>query len=624
MKKLGYCPISSETFLSRSLDALQEGHALDVLDREQLEQDAAFAVSLMPDALFPDCTVDLPLMGGASEGLTLSFDCYERCSLEYQSSGTYFRRLGLSAMNAPENRDDLLLLHVKGESFRAETVDRKKRAGVRLSAREGEAFLRDFPVFQPLSGLPLRAAAEPLGALTRVTVSSGPVYARDRFENKPYKATVLKLLADAGVPAENLRALEKASFNLGIPYYDREHGFGKWISYIDVAGFVFTLRGADIVDCRAEICISDRCIAFEGKLSRRLKSYQWHITDFCDQRCKHCYLFAEDAALHCVSTPWDQLLLTLAQIEEDADQRGSVPNLVLTGGDPILHPDFWRFAEEIHRRGISWAILGNPFHLDEAVCRRLYQLGCVFYQLSLDGLPAWHDYMRKPGSFDATVGAVALLNDAGIRTHLMATVSRQNKEDVLACMEVAIEHHAYNFSFARYCATSREKAAETYMSPEEYRDFLLRWYQKRKQYEEAGCETHFGLKEHLFILLQSELGEFTPAQYYLDHPDVICDGCHLGQHITILPNGDLMACRRMDGSVIGNVKTDSVHNIVTGELCKSYVDIKNIKKCKDCDLLQWCRGCRAVGFNVTGDLQGEDPCCWKHIEENSPERRKRT
>ena len=24
-------------------------------------------------------------------------------------------------------------------------------------------------------------------------------------------------------------------------------------------------------------------------------AFQWHITDECDQRCKHCYIFAEDA-----------------------------------------------------------------------------------------------------------------------------------------------------------------------------------------------------------------------------------------------------------------------------------------------------------------------------------------
>lgn len=24
-------------------------------------------------------------------------------------------------------------------------------------------------------------------------------------------------------------------------------------------------------------------------------AFQWHITDECDQRCQHCYIFSEDA-----------------------------------------------------------------------------------------------------------------------------------------------------------------------------------------------------------------------------------------------------------------------------------------------------------------------------------------
>ena len=32
---------------------------------------------------------------------------------------------------------------------------------------------------------------------------------------------------------------------------------------------------------------------------------------------------------------------------------------------------------------------------------------------------------------------------------------------------------------------------------------------------------------------------------------------------------------------------------------------------RDCELLQVCRGCRAVGCNVTGELRGPDPMCWK-------------
>ena len=35
-------------------------------------------------------------------------------------------------------------------------------------------------------------------------------------------------------------------------------------------------------------------------------SFQWHITDACDQRCKHCYIFSEDTCKHLDSMTWEQ------------------------------------------------------------------------------------------------------------------------------------------------------------------------------------------------------------------------------------------------------------------------------------------------------------------------------
>lgn len=37
---------------------------------------------------------------------------------------------------------------------------------------------------------------------------------------------------------------------------------------------------------------------------------QWHITDNCDLRCKHCYIYAKKMVKP-VETPWDNLLSTL-------------------------------------------------------------------------------------------------------------------------------------------------------------------------------------------------------------------------------------------------------------------------------------------------------------------------
>lgn len=80
-----------------------------------------------------------------------------------------------------------------------------------------------------------------------------------------------------------------------------------------------------------------------------------------------------------------------------------LPYFYITGGDPILHPDFWKLLELLKEYRIPFTILGNPFHLNDEVCNRLKEYGCEKYQLSLDGMRQTHDWFHKSGSFDITL-----------------------------------------------------------------------------------------------------------------------------------------------------------------------------------------------------------------------------
>ena len=62
-------------------------------------------------------------------------------------------------------------------------------------------------------------------------------------------------------------------------------------------------------------------------------AFQWHITDACDQRCKHCYLYAEDVARRPSEMSWDQIERTFARILEFCEAFGRRPYLYLTSGD---------------------------------------------------------------------------------------------------------------------------------------------------------------------------------------------------------------------------------------------------------------------------------------------------
>ena len=278
-------------------------------------------------------------------------------------------------------------------------------------------------------------------------------------------------------------------------------------------------------------------------------SFQWHITDECDQRCRHCYIFSEDNGKKLDAMTWAQIEDTFYNCLDFCEMYNRQPYFYITGGDPILHPDFWKLLSLMKEHEIPFTILGNPFHLNDAVCRKLKEYGCQKYQLSLDGMRETHDWFRKLGSFDAALEKISCIKNAGIRSVVMTTVSGTNIEEIPDIIDTVVARKADVFAFARYCPTSDEK--DTGIEPMRYRRLLADCDKKFKEYERKGCETYFNKKDHLWTLYEYETGAFRIPETIEE--GMIYGGCNCGNcHLTILPTGDIFACRRARNSKVGN------------------------------------------------------------------------
>ena len=95
---------------------------------------------------------------------------------------------------------------------------------------------------------------------------------------------------------------------------------------------------------------------------------------------------------------------------------------------------------------------------------------------------------------------------------------------------------------------------------------------------------------------------------------MIYSGCNCGNgHLTILPTGEVYACRRVQNSRVGNAFTDRLADLWVNEL-EAYREYDKFAKCSKCKLKAWCRGCPAVAAaNSGGDFYAADPQCWKEI-----------
>jgi radical SAM/SPASM domain protein of ACGX system len=336
-------------------------------------------------------------------------------------------------------------------------------------------------------------------------------------------------------------------------------------------------------------------------------SIQWHLTTRCEQRCKHCYLFNSPQASSEIA---GERLVTLSRLKRIADDHaqtcrrlGARPRVSLTGGNPLLHEHFWTLLAYLKNLGTKVHVMGNPFGITDEVARDLVAHDVSKFQLSLDGLEATHDSLRKHGSYRETERACRTLTQNGVGVAIMTTVSRLNMGEIPELAERVVEMGARAYAFARLCPSDGD--ASVLPTAAEYRQFLSVMWDAFRRLDGRG--TSFVMKDHLWSLFLKEIGEFHPQ----DTGGVIVDGCGLGiSHLTVLADGSVYACRRFS-SRVGDVPRQSLYDIFLGRQMDEYREVERMEKCGKCELLPYCRGCMAVAHSVSGDWRAADPQCWK-------------
>src|SRR5512136_2671169 len=124
-------------------------------------------------------------------------------------------------------------------------------------------------------------------------------------------------------------------------------------------------------------------------LPRVPRSCFWEITQACNLRCIHCEASAGDTAA-------DELSTTEALALADALAELGTRDVQLTGGEPLVRPDWPVIAERLVQRGVNVVVISNGLALGERVIARLVRLGVKGVSVSLDGDRTVHDRIRVP------------------------------------------------------------------------------------------------------------------------------------------------------------------------------------------------------------------------------------
>ncbi len=155
----------------------------------------------------------------------------------------------------------------------------------------------------------------------------------------------------------------------------------------------------------------------------------WNLTRRCNLACRHCYAFAADAQF--TGEPETPVMLRLL---EDL-KAASVPALILSGGEPLVHPDVHAIAARAKSMGFHVALSSNGTLLDAQAVDRCREVGYDYVGVSIDGLRATHDHFRRrDGAFDEALDGLRRARDAGLPVGLRFTLTHETAADLPAVL----------------------------------------------------------------------------------------------------------------------------------------------------------------------------------------------
>ncbi|MBI4801710.1 MAG: radical SAM protein [Elusimicrobia bacterium] len=206
----------------------------------------------------------------------------------------------------------------------------------------------------------------------------------------------------------------------------------------------------------------------------------WQINSVCNLGCLHC---CEEAGHHIPGEMTrDQIFNFLHQVREMG-----IPYVAISGGEPLLHPDFFEVAEFIQEAGISLKVETNGEFIDDRTVERFAALDFRSVQISLDGATsATHEVLRLKGNWGKSHAAVRKLVKKGVTTEIVFVPTSFNIHEVGPAIDMAYNLGCYGFYTGKIMRIGRAALNWDKLNPteEQYKACFKILDEKTKQYKD--------------------------------------------------------------------------------------------------------------------------------------------
>ena len=350
--------------------------------------------------------------------------------------------------------------------------------------------------------------------------------------------------------------------------------------------------------------------------NRYFPAMSWMITGKCNYNCLHCFNAADNAP---IMSEWT--IEEAKRLIEQAQKCG-INAFTITGGEPMLHKNFFEIVESIYAHGMHLEDLNtNGSFLDETALEQFRKIGCnPLIKISFDGI-GHHDWLRnRKGAEADALRAIRLCLENGFRVKVQTNVHRLNIESMLPTAEMLDEMGVDEMRVIRTSESPRwkENADGSCLEVEEYYESMLEFADR---YIKKKHNMTIDIWQFLTVFPRTESYRLRPVEYvageYRDSMPV-CRG-NRGM-IAVAADGNVYPCMQMSGyfsaknNFLGNVKKEGLQPILQkgkylSEVCATLGQLsENNETCAVCPYFKHCGGgCRALALAITGDKFGIDP-----------------
>jgi MoaA/NifB/PqqE/SkfB family radical SAM enzyme len=175
---------------------------------------------------------------------------------------------------------------------------------------------------------------------------------------------------------------------------------------------------------REKPLVYEKIMKYDEKVKRgesiAILQFQYDYT--CNFKCQHCCI----TRLQEKDSPRFFTIPDVRELSRQADEMG-LAHLVITGGEPLVFPDFDQIVEAVDPSKFYITSDTNGWFLDHKRAKHLKVIGVDKIQLSLDSLSAEEhdDFRRKRGSHEKAVRAIDACLDAGLAIIIATVVTKQ-------------------------------------------------------------------------------------------------------------------------------------------------------------------------------------------------------